>query len=121
MDDPLPQKYITLPEAVQTLSAQIADRSIGITPRDLQLICEIAGVSFAELDLTKPRPKPDEAQRQWAKRELAIREIYVALVQGGLTAFIRDATLGGLFRLTPDDWRFAKFWDHTIRGGVIHA
>jgi hypothetical protein len=122
MADPIPEKFVTLPEAVERLAAKIANRDIEVTRRDLQLLYEIFGFSLAELDLARLGPNPrNEALLQWTKRELAIREIYFALLRGALRAFIRDPASGAMFRLTRDDWRRAALWDHTIRGGVIHA
>jgi hypothetical protein len=122
MADPIPEKFKTLPEAVERLVARIADREIEVVRRDLQLLHEIFGFSLKELELPKPVPKPrKEALKKWTKRELAIREIYFALQQGALGAFVRHPAAGEIFRLTANDWRSAAFWDHTIRGGIIHS
>jgi hypothetical protein len=122
MADPVPEKFITLPEAVASVTAKIADRDIEVARRDLPLLYEIFGLPLAAVDLTRLGTKPmNVALREWTKRELAIREIYFALQKGALKSFIRAPPSGEIFRLTAADWRHIAIWQHTIRGGVIHS
>ena len=58
MVDGIPEKFITLPEAVQRLTAEIPDRDIVVRQSDLRLLSEIVGISRTQIKSASLNPKP---------------------------------------------------------------
>jgi hypothetical protein len=55
----------------------------------------------------------------WDKGNFAVTKLKLALQTGAISAMVRSAESGELFRLTPADWHFEPFREQIIRGGVI--
>lgn len=100
MIDPIPQGYITLPEAVSRLTAHIAD---------------------AEVRLPEIIPEQFVGAPPWAKRELALLKLCVALRAEDLVAFVRDPAGSQMFRILPSEWMRCAFWREMIVGGQVRA
>jgi hypothetical protein len=112
MVDPIPERFTTLPKAVERLAAGIADRDIRLA-ENLERLDRIFG--------GLPLFKNDIASLAWAKRQLAVWKLYDAMRDDALKAFVRDPASGTMFRLEPGDWRGAAFWEDIIGGGVIRS
>jgi hypothetical protein len=104
MIDPVPVDYVGLDEAVARLAADISDQEVH---REQKRPAAVEEFSRAEL--------------AWAKRELAIPMLHVALRDSALIGLVRDSDSGELFRLTGTDWHAAAFWREIIVGGCIRA
>ena len=126
MIDPIPENFTTLTEAVARLTKEITDREIEAARRDVRRRSETLGYppeeqSAATVDARPYATPRDEDIDNWTKRELAIQRLYSALLAGSVIAYVGDPDAGEFFRLESSDWRGSAFWEHTIRGGVIHA
>jgi hypothetical protein len=93
--DPIPAGYVTLPETVKRLAADLSNQEVTVNP-------------------------DSRAVRAWAKRETAVWKLHEALGKGRLAGFVRSAS-GDMFRITADDWHGPVIVRNTFIGGVIHA
>jgi hypothetical protein len=129
MIDPLPVGYVGLDEAVARLAADISDQEVHEEQKRLKRLDEAvarlaADISDQEVHKEQERQPTaveefSRAALDWAKRELAIRKLHVALRDGGLNGLVRDPVSGELFRLAGADWHAAAFWREIIVGGCI--
>jgi hypothetical protein len=93
--DPIPAGYVTLPETVKRLAADLSNQEVMVSPDRGSVLA-------------------------WAKRENAVWKLHEALGKGALAAFVRSAS-GDMFRITADDWHGPVIVRNTFIGGVIHA
>ena len=127
MVDPIPEKFLTLPEAVTRVAANVSEITTELARKDFLKARQALGLSLPEAqpkesaDLDPYSQPRKEALTSWTKRELAIQELQLALRDGVLVAFVRDPATGTMFRLEPADWRGAMFREEIIRGGEIRA
>jgi hypothetical protein len=128
MIDPVPVGYIELDQAVSRRAARISDREY--QQRMHQFRAETGQPeqqSQYEAEIRRPQDrKPvnsnsNPASLSWPKREFAINDLYAALCDGGLLAFVRDPTSGQMFQLTAADWRGAAFWRDIVASGVVRS
>lgn len=118
--DPIPVNYLTVPEAVEQLTAITTDIHIANARRAFERLCATVGVSLPETPPPVNSFPPDpKAILEWQRRELAIQNLHSALLSGALRACVRDPVSGVLFRLEPRDWATVAFWYQTIRGGTV--
>jgi hypothetical protein len=107
MIDPVPVGYVGLDEALAQLAADNSDQEVYEERKRLK------PAAAGELSL---------AELAWAKRELAITRLHIALRDGALIGFVRNPVSRELFRLTGTDWHSAAvFWREIIVGGIVRA
>jgi hypothetical protein len=104
--DAIPIDCITLPEAVAARAKDISDYELQREFGD-----------YEALDEYWKSP----AVRPYLRRELSIRELYRALVDGSMEAYVRDPRSAEILRLPQGEWRTHGFWWQTICGGEIRA
>lgn len=122
MNDPIPAGYVTLDEAVARLTADIPD--VDVPRKYLQegmdwWVAQFGGSEWTADELSKARRGQAHSTLLWTKRQLAIRKLREALIDGSLPALVRHPGSGDLYRLTPADWSRTTLARETIISGVI--
>jgi hypothetical protein len=128
VEDPIPEGFITLPEALQRIADCVSEAHVESAKLDFQANvtrrgeCAIAMPESPKSEgadsETYTRPSQD-ALLHWDKRNFAVAKLTLALQTGAISAMVRSPESGGKFRLTPADWHFEPFREQIIRGGVI--
>jgi|SoimicMinimDraft_9_1059737.scaffolds.fasta_scaffold02976_3 hypothetical protein len=129
MIDPVPVGYISLDQAVPRRAADISDREYQERLQHFReqmrrfgsLVRKVNEQSPNAAEIEPENLNPDAANLSWAKRELAIKDIYAAVCDGSLLAMVREPMSGEMFKLTTSDWRGAAFWRQIIISGVVRS
>jgi hypothetical protein len=104
--DGIPLDCITLPEAVAARADIISDYELQREFGDYE--------AWGEYWQTP-------AVRPYLRRELSISELFRALIDGSIQAYVRDPRSAEILRLPHGEWRTHSFWWQTICGGEIRA
>src|SRR5438128_472549 len=109
ISDPIPEKFSTLPEVLERLTAITTDLHIETARRDFVRRREMLGAPLPEAQPDENSFPDQKAISEWQRRELAIQNLRLALLEGALSAFARDPASGEMFRFEPADWVGAAF------------
>ena len=119
MIDPVPVGYVTLDQAVTRLARDISDQDVIEEYRRIEEDTPFSWSNFPEAERDRIAAQQKAADISWAKREIAISQLYAALCDGDLTGLVCEDKV--FFQLTPADWSHAPFWHEIIIGGIVRA
>lgn len=107
MNDPIPQGYLSIPEAQQRVRDAIAGHE-GFSDWAREWI----GEPGTEVERTE--------RRQMARHNLALEMVWVAFRRGDITAYVRPPA-GEIFRIPQEDWLLSSGWESWLGSGVVRV
>lgn len=107
MTDPIPQGYLSIPEARNKVRDAIAGHE------DFS--------EWARGWIGEPATEVDRAsRRQAARHELSLEMIWVAFRRGDISAYARPPA-GEVFRIPQEDWLLSSGWEVWLGSGVVRV
>lgn len=119
MDDPIPEGFITLPEALQRIASMVLDSHLESEKTDSQDYVQAFADDYPRFYRNEADLASEEAAKQWSKRHFACNKLRFALQAGAIPTIVRDPGSGINCRLTSENWHSEPFWFEIIRGGII--